>query len=237
MIFDPFKHLSYYQTSQLLSSSMCFFQRKCYSISTPAAPLGMYQHSNATSFTELAGACTWPEGSGGLCFSPHRVVGELGVQYGASDKEPTCQCGRHKRLGFKEPTCQCRRHKRLGFDPWVWTTPWRREWQTPHSSILAWRIPWTEEPGGLQSTGLQRTGHDWSQGAHTELGLGTGRPGLLAWRIPGMGEPGRSMGSHRVGHDWSNLAAAAAADPGWDQELSSVRPLLGVLMAFRVVPV
>ena len=35
----------------------------------------------------------------------------------------------------------------------------------------------------------------------------------LAWRIPGMGEPGGllSMGSHRVGHDWSDLAAAAAA--------------------------
>jgi len=29
-----------------------------------------------------------------------------------------------------------------------------------HSSILAWRIPWTEEPGGLQSMGLQRAGHD-----------------------------------------------------------------------------
>ena len=30
----------------------------------------------------------------------------------------------------------------------------------PHSSIHAWRIPWTEEPGGLQSTGSQRVGHD-----------------------------------------------------------------------------
>ena len=29
-----------------------------------------------------------------------------------------------------------------------------------HSNILAWRIPWIEEPGGLQSTGLQRVGHD-----------------------------------------------------------------------------
>ena len=29
-----------------------------------------------------------------------------------------------------------------------------------HSSILAWKIPWTEEPGGLQSTGSQRVGHD-----------------------------------------------------------------------------
>ena len=30
----------------------------------------------------------------------------------------------------------------------------------PHSSILAWKIPWTEEPGGLQSMGSQRAGHD-----------------------------------------------------------------------------
>ena len=39
---------------------------------------------------------------------------------------------------------------------------------------------------------------------------------VLAWRIPGTGEPGEllSMGSHRVGHDWSNLAAAAAAARG-----------------------
>ena len=38
----------------------------------------------------------------------------------------------------------------------------------PHSSILAWKIPWTEEPGRLQSSGLQRVGHDW---AHTHLGI------------------------------------------------------------------
>ena len=41
------------------------------------------------------------------------------------------------------------------FDSWVGKIPWRTAWQ-PHSSILAWRIPWTEEPGGLQSIGLQR---------------------------------------------------------------------------------
>ena len=34
------------------------------------------------------------------------------------------------------------------------------EGMATHSSILAWRIPWTEEPGGLQSTGLRRVGHD-----------------------------------------------------------------------------
>ena len=36
-----------------------------------------------------------------------------------------------------------------------------------HSSILAWRIPWTEEPGGLQSMGSQRVGHD-SETKHTQ---------------------------------------------------------------------
>ena len=35
-----------------------------------------------------------------------------------------------------------------------------------HSSILTWRIPWTEEPGGLQSIGSQRVGHDWSDWAY-----------------------------------------------------------------------
>ena len=35
-----------------------------------------------------------------------------------------------------------------------------------HSSILAWRIPWTEEPGGLQSIALQRVGHGTTEHAH-----------------------------------------------------------------------
>ena len=36
------------------------------------------------------------------------------------------------------------------------------EGMATHSSILAWRIPWTKETGGLQSMGLQRDGHDWA---------------------------------------------------------------------------
>ena len=53
--------------------------------------------------------------------------------------------------------------------PAVWET-WAQslDWEDSlekgkgtHSSILAWRIPWTEEPGGLQSKGLQRVGHNW----------------------------------------------------------------------------
>ena len=42
-----------------------------------------------------------------------------------------------------------------------WEDPLEKEVAT-HSNILAWRIPWTEEPGGLQSMGLQRVGHDWA---------------------------------------------------------------------------
>ena len=90
----------------------------------------------------------------------------------------------------------------------------------PHSSTLAWKIPWIEEPGRLPSMGSRRVKHDWA----TSLSLFTfhfhalekemaTHSCVLAWRIPGMGEPGGlpSMGLHRVGHDWNDLAAAAAA--------------------------
>ena len=55
----------------------------------------------------------------------------------------------------KEPPRQCRRRKRPGFNPCLdWGDPLEKGMAT-HSSILACRIPWTEEPGGLQSIGLQ----------------------------------------------------------------------------------
>ena len=41
-----------------------------------------------------------------------------------------------------------------------WEEPLEKEMAT-HFSILVWRIPWMEEPGGLQSTGSRRLGHDW----------------------------------------------------------------------------
>ena len=42
------------------------------------------------------------------------------------------------------------------------------EGMATHPSILAWRIPWTEEPGGLQTMGWQRVRHGWSDLAHTQ---------------------------------------------------------------------
>ena len=81
----------------------------------------------------------------------------------------------------------------------------------PHSSTLAWKIPWMEEPAGLQSMGSLRVGHDWA----TSLSLFTFTHWRRKWQptpvfLPGTGEPGGlpSMGSHSVGHDWSDLAAA-----------------------------
>ena len=69
----------------------------------------------------------------------------------------------------------------------------------PHSSTLAWKIPWTEEPGRLLSMGsLPFTFHFHA----LEKEMAT-HSSVLAWRIPWTEEPGGlpSMGLHRVGHD------------------------------------
>ena len=55
---------------------------------------------------------------------------------------------------------------------WVWSLGQEdplEEGTATHSSILAWRIPGTEESGGLQSMGLQRFRHDWATNSHTPL--------------------------------------------------------------------
>ena len=67
----------------------------------------------------------------------------------------------------------------------------------PHSSTLAWKIPWTEEPGGMQSMGSLRVGHDsvislslftfHFHGLEKEMAT---HCSVLASRIPGTGEPG-----------------------------------------------
>ena len=88
-----------------------------------------------------------------------------------------------------------------------------------HSSTLAWKIPWMEEPGRLQSMGPRRVGHDWV----TSLSLFT----LMHWRrkwqptpvfLPGESQGQRSLVGCRLWgcteptlcNDWSDLAAAAA---------------------------
>ena len=78
----------------------------------------------------------------------------------------------------------------------------------PHSSTLAWKIPWTEEPDRLQSMGVTKSRTRLSDFPFTfhlhalEKAMAI-HSSVLAWRIPGTGEPGGlpSMGSYRVGHD------------------------------------
>ena len=73
----------------------------------------------------------------------------------------------------------------------------------PHSSTLAWKIPWTEEHSGLQSIGSGLSDFTFTFHFHAlEKEMAT-HSSVLAWRIPGKAEPGGlpSMGSHRVGHD------------------------------------
>ena len=86
----------------------------------------------------------------------------------------------------------------------------------PHSSTLAWKIPWTEEPGaavhGVAKSQTWLSNFTFTFHFHSlekEMAI---HSSVLAWRILGTGEPGGlpSMESHRVGHDWSDLAAAAA---------------------------
>ena len=119
-----------------------------------------------------------------------------------------------------------------------WEDPLEKD-MTTHSSILAWKISWTEEPE-IQSRYCKPQYfllfHCWVVShcmyalylsIHSSVGyLGcfhfhalekemATHASVLAWRIPGTGEPGGlpSMGSHRgVGHDWSDLAAAACGE-------------------------
>ena len=143
-----------------------------------------------------------------------------------------------------------------------------------HSSVLAWRIPWTKEAGGLQSMGSQRVRHDWTTNTHTHThtpsvclknpkeshppNTHTHTPSVClknpkqsetterlththththtpvcAWIIQGTGEPGGlpTVGLHRFGHDWSDLAAAPPGavrdrrDKLSDSQVSALRPL------------
>ena len=82
--------------------------------------------------------------------------------------------------------------------------------KAPHSSTLAWKIPWMEEPA-YQSAAVHGVAKSWTQLSNftftfhfhaLEKEMAT-HSNILAWRLPGTEEPGGlpSMGSHRVGHD------------------------------------
>ena len=76
---------------------------------------------------------------------------------------------------------------------WLLVILWIVACQTPtapHSSTLAWKIPWVEEPGRLQSMGLLRVGHDWA----TSLSLFTFMHWRMKWQPTPVFLPGESQG-------------------------------------------
>ena len=61
------------------------------------------------------------------------------------------------------------------WSPFIWSIVISFLLMAPHSSTLAWKIPWMEEPGGLQSMGLLGVGHDWATSL-SRIGEGNGNP-------------------------------------------------------------
>ena len=108
-----------------------------------------------------------------------------------------------------------------------------------HSSTLAWKIPWTEEPAvhGVAKSRAWLSDFTFTFDFHAlEKEMAT-HSSILAWRIPGTEEPSGlpSMGSHRVGYDWSDLAAAAAYSLSWwchPTTLSPVTPFSSCPLSF-----
>ena len=93
----------------------------------------------------------------------------------------------------------------------------REKAMATHSSTLAWKIPWMEEPGRLQSMGSLRVRHDWM----TSLSLSSFMHWRRKWQpnpvfLPGESHGRRSLvscspwGRKTVGHDWSDLAAGSS---------------------------
>ena len=93
----------------------------------------------------------------------------------------------------KEPACQCRRCKRCWFNPFIRKIPWRR---ATCSSILAWRMPWTEESGGLHCIGSQRVRPGWSWlSMHVSEDIDKLRKKLLGKKEPEFDNLGNSHAS------------------------------------------
>ena len=101
------------------------------------------------------------------------------------------------------------------WDVVFWASLWML-WEkamAPHSSTLAWKIPWTEEPGRLQSMGLRRVGHDWA----TSLSLFTFMHWRRKWQPTPVFLPGESQG----GEPGGPAVCGVAQSRTWLKRLSS----------------
>ena len=116
------------------------------------------------------------------------------VQYSGLENYMDCSpWGR--RVGHDQATFTANSILRNGaaFSSWHYQV-FREKAMAPHSSTLAWKIPWTEEPGRLQSTGSRRVGHDWA----TSLSLFTFMHWRRKWQPTPVFLPGESQGQESL---------------------------------------
>ena len=143
-----------------LSLSLSFELSRQLILSSPSQWQWLYlSNSPAPDQRSLPPTPSWAPGRLALTEQCFGRTGELLLHL--TEASDHCSQGFPGHSGAKESALQCRRS---GFDPWVGKIPWRRAWQP--TCILAWRIPWMEEPGGLRSMGSQRAGHDWVSNTH-----------------------------------------------------------------------
>ena len=99
--------------------------------------------------------CQWCLQHSAFIFSGHS-------EFSIEIRVCVCVCVCEREMGFL--VAQMVKNLPAMWETWVWSLGWENPLEkrmSIHSSILAWDIPWTEEPGGLQSMGLQRVGHNW----------------------------------------------------------------------------
>ena len=168
-------------------------------------------------------------------FKNGRTVNYPGLPRWPNGEESACQCRSCRRYRFHplvwkipwrrkwQPTSYSCLGNPMDKGAW-WATVLRASKSWTRMSNWAQWIPRCSRRRRLVCCSPWGRGElDMTQWLHFHFSLScmeqemTTQSSVLAWRIPGMGEPGGlpSLGSHRVGHDWSNLAAAAA-DRRWE---------------------
>ena len=105
----------------------------------------------------------------------------------------------------------------------------------PHSSTLAWRIPWTEEPGRLQSMGSLRVGHDWT----TSLSLFTFMRWRRKWKPSPVFLPGESRDSrawwaavYGVAHSQTRLKWLSSSSSSMESEYTLTKSVIYFCLPF-----
>ena len=122
-------------------------------------------------------------------------------------------------------------------EPWVQSLGWEdplEKGMATHCSILVWRIPWTEEPAGLQSTGSKRVGHDWSNEALPSTHWMPGGTQSPTPTLPVLTTTGVSGGVNRCW--WRSTWVRRPLEASASKSTDSCRAHLGITVPSRDQP-